>query len=187
MRVPMSWLRAHVDLPDVSTYQLADRLTNAALKVERVERVGADVDGVVVARVVSVEELTDYKKPIRWVTLDDGTAERQVICGATNFVADDFIAYARPPAVLPGGFTITRRRAYDRDSDGMICSARELGIGDDHTGILVLPRDLALGADVVDALGLRDDVLDIEVTTDRGYALSIRGVAREAAIAYGVD
>ena len=187
MRVPMSWLRAHVELPAVTTYDLADRLTNAALKVERVERIGADVEGVVVARVIAIEELSGFKKPIRWVTLDDGGSERQVICGATNFAAGDVIAYARPPATLPGGFTIARRRAYDRDSDGMICSARELGIGDDHSGILVLPADLPLGADVVDALGLRDDVLDIEVTTDRGYALSIRGVAREAAIAYGVD
>ena len=187
MRVPLSWLRSHVDLPDVPTNELAERLTNASLKVERVERIGGDVHGVVVARVVAVEELTGFKKPIRWVTLDDGDGERQVICGATNFAAGDVIAYARPPATLPGGFTITRRRAYERDSDGMICSARELGIGEDHTGILVLPRELPLGADVVEALGLRDDVLDIEVTTDRGYALSIRGVAREAAIAYGVD
>ena len=186
MRVPMSWLRAHVDLPEITTYELADRLTSAALKVERVERIGADVEGVVVARVVAVEELTEFKKPIRWVTLDDGSDQRQVICGATNFSVGDVIAYARPPATLPGGFTITRRRAYERDSDGMICSARELGIGDDHTGILVLPPELPLGAEVVDALGLRDDVLDIEVTTDRGYALSIRGVAREAAIACGV-
>jgi phenylalanyl-tRNA synthetase beta chain len=183
----MSWLGAHVDLPGVTSYELADRLTNAGLKVERVERLGSDVEGVVVARVVAVEELTGYKKPIRWVTLDDGDEHRQVICGATNFAVDDVIAYARPPATLPGGFTIDRRRAYERESDGMICSARELGIGEDHSGILVLPSQLPLGADVVDALGLRDDVLDIEVTTDRGYALSIRGVAREAATAYGVD
>ena len=187
MRVPLSWLRAHVDLPDVGAHDLADRLTAAGLKVEHVEHTGADVEGVVVARVVTVEELTGYKKPIRWVTLDDGNDQRNVICGATNFVAGDVIAYARPPATLPGGFTITRRRAYDRDSDGMICSARELGVGDDHSGILVLPPDTPLGADVVDALGLRDVVLDIEVTTDRGYALSVRGVAREVAIAYGLS
>jgi phenylalanyl-tRNA synthetase beta chain len=187
MRVPVSWLRTHVDLPDVPAHELADRLTAAGLKVEHVEQTGADVAGVVVARVVSIEELTDYKKPIRWVTLDDGSDQRQVICGATNFVAGDVIAYARPPATLPGGFSISRRRAYDRDSDGMICSARELGVGDDHAGILVLPSDAPLGADVVETLGLRDVVLDIEVTTDRGYALSVRGVARELAIAYGLS
>ena len=184
MRVPVSWLRAHVDLPTWSPRELADRLTAAGLKVERLEQTGEGVDGVVVARVVEVEELTDYKKPIRWVTLDDGADQRQVICGATNFTTGDLIAYARPPATLPGGFTISRRRAYDHDSDGMICSARELGIGDDHSGILVLSPDLTLGDDVVETLGLRDVVLDIAVNPDRGYALSVRGVARELAIAY---
>jgi phenylalanyl-tRNA synthetase beta chain len=184
MRVPLSWLRAHVDLPDVTPYDLAARLTDAGLKVEHVDRIGEEVSGVVVARVVEVEELAEFKKPIRWVTLDDGSDRRQVICGATNFAAGDVIAYARPPTTLPGGFTIARRRAYDHDSDGMICSARELGIGEDHSGILVLPSDLPLGADVVETLGLRDDVLDIAVNPDRGYALSVRGVARELAIAY---
>src|SRR4051794_39964219 len=123
MRVPVSWLRTHVDLPTWSPRDLADRLTAAGLKVERLEQTGEGVDGVVVARVVAIEELAGLKKPIRWVRLDDGSGERQVICGATNFAVDDLIAYARPPAMLPGGFTITRRRAYDHDSDGMICSA----------------------------------------------------------------
>jgi phenylalanyl-tRNA synthetase beta chain len=188
MKVPYSWLRAHVALADgVSTTEVASRLTAAGLKVEHIDRVGDDIDGVVVAKVLAVEELTEFKKPIRWVTLNDGTDERQVICGATNFVAGDVIAYARPPAMLPGGFAISKRAAYGRESDGMICSARELGLGDDHTGIMVLDPTLPLGADVVDALSLRDDVLDVNVNPDRGYALSIRGVAREVAIAFGLD
>jgi phenylalanyl-tRNA synthetase beta chain len=186
MRVPLSWLRSHVELPAPSPRDIAEKLTAAGLKVERLEHTGEGVEGVVVARVVEIEELTAYKKPIRWVTLDDGNDRRQVICGATNFAVGDVIAYARPPATLPGGFTITRRRAYDHDSDGMICSARELGIGDDHTGIVVLSPDLPLGADVVDVLGLRDVVLDVAVNPDRGYALSVRGIARELAVAYGV-
>src|SRR5947209_2165427 len=187
MRVPLSWLHDHVTLPESSPRALATRLTMAGLKVEHVEETGTDIRGVVVARVDSIEDLAGYKKPVRWVTLDDGDGERQVICGATNFAVGDRIAYARPPAQLPGGYTITKRRTYDRDSDGMICSARELGLGDDHSGILVLPPDLPLGADVVDALSLRDAVLDIEVTPDRGYTMSVRGVARELAIAYAVD
>jgi phenylalanyl-tRNA synthetase beta chain len=186
VRVPLSWLRDHVQLPDVPARELGLRLTQAGLKVEHVDHVGGDVAGVVVARVVEVEELSGFKKPIRWVTLDDGAGSRQVICGATNFAVDDVVAYARPPASLPGGFTVSRRRAYDHDSDGMICSARELGLGDDHSGILVLPDDLPLGADVVDALELRDDVLDVSVNPDRGYALSVRGIARELAVLYGV-
>src|SRR3954447_19202489 len=187
MRVPLSWLRAHVDVGDVAVHEIARRLTAAGLKVERVDAVGGDIDNVVIARVLDVEELTEFKKPIRWVTLTDGSDERQVICGAANFVAGDVVAYARPPAVLPGGFHIERRPAYGRDSDGMICSARELGLGDDHTGILVLDEQLPLGADVVDAMSLRDDVLDIAVNPDRGYALSVRGVAREVGIAFGAD
>ncbi|MDQ1685916.1 MAG: phenylalanyl-tRNA synthetase beta chain [Frankiaceae bacterium] len=192
MRAPLSWIRDYVDLPpDVSAHDIAARLTDAGLKVERVERIGADIEGVVVARVEAIEELTEFKKPIRWVTLATGTSAtgdetRQVICGATNFAVGDTVAYARPPARLPGGFEINRRVAYGRESDGMICSVRELGIGDDHTGILVLPTELPLGADVVDALGLRDDVLDVSVNPDRGYALSIRGIAREIATAFAV-
>ena len=187
MRVPLSWLRAHVQLPEHSPRALAERLTELGLKVEGVDEVGGEIHGVVTARVAAIEELTGFKKPIRWVTLDDGADERQVICGATNFAVGDVIAYARPPASLPGGFAITRRRAYDRDSDGMICSARELGLGEDHTGILVLPPDLPLGADVVEVMQLRDWVLDLAVNPDRGYALSIRGVARELAVAFDLD
>ena len=188
MRAPLSWIREYVDLPaDVSAHAVAERLTDAGLKVERVERIGGDIEGVVVARVEAIEELTEFKKPIRWVTLTTGAETRQVICGATNFAAGEVVAYARPPARLPGGFEIGKRPAYGRESDGMICSVRELGIGDDHSGILVLPTDLPLGADVVDVLGLRDDVLDVSVNPDRGYALSIRGIAREVATAFSVS
>jgi phenylalanyl-tRNA synthetase beta chain len=189
VRVPLSWLRDLVDV-EASARVVAERLTAAGLQVEKVDEVGHDVTNVVVARVLEVEELSGFKKPIRWVTLTDGSGERQVICGATNFVPGDVVAYARPPAELPGGFRVERRLAYGKDSDGMICSARELGMGDDHTGILVLGAGdiaaLPLGAEVVDVLGLRDSVLDIAVNPDRGYALSVRGVAREVATAFGV-
>jgi phenylalanyl-tRNA synthetase beta chain len=180
----MSWLREYVDLPPVRSREVADRLTMAGLQVEHVESVGGDISGVVVARVLAIEEITGQKKPIRWVRLSDGADERQVICGATNFAAGDLVAYARPPAVLPGGFEITARTTYGHLSDGMICSGRELGVSEDHAGILVLPADLALGSDIVEALELRDDVLDISINPDRGYALSVRGVAREVATAF---
>ncbi len=96
------------------------------------------------------------------------------------------IAYAQPGAVLPGGFEIGARKTYGRVSEGMICSVKELAIGDDHTGILVLPPDAPLGANFVEYANLKDDVLEITVTPDRGYAVSIRGVARELASAYQV-
>src|SRR3954451_14875928 len=191
MRVPLSWVTTLVDLPVVDSRDIAARLTRAGLKVEHVEEIGADIAGVVVARVLEIEELREYKKPIRWVTLTDDGGQRQVICGATNFAVGDLVAYARPPATLPGGFRIEKRPAYGHESDGMICSARELGLGDDHTGILVLgsgdEASLPLGADVVETLGLRDTVLELGINPDRGYALSMRGVAREVATAYGVD
>ncbi|MGN6472672.1 MAG: phenylalanine--tRNA ligase subunit beta [Mycobacteriales bacterium] len=186
MLAPMSWLKDYVDLPDASAREVAERLTAAGLQVERVDRIGEGIEGVVVAKVLSFEQLEGFKKPIRWVTLTDGTSERHVICGATNFAVDDIVAYARPPALLPGGFRIEAREAYGHLSDGMICSGRELGLSDDHAGILVLDPSLSLGADVVDTLGLRDEVLDISINPDRGYALSIRGIAREVATAYGV-
>src|SRR3954451_14526742 len=191
MRAPLSWLTAHVDLPQPDAWDIAQRLTDAGLKVEHVEVTGEDIDNVVVARVTAIEELSGFKKPIRWVTITDGKDERQVICGAANFVVGDVVAYARPPATLPGGFVVERRAAYGHESDGMICSARELGMGDDHTGIVVLGHgeesDLELGADVVGLLGLRDTVLELGVNPDRGYALSIRGIAREVATSYRID
>ena len=191
MRVPISWLCAHLDLDAPDPWDIADRLTTVGLKVEHVDVTGTDIENVVVARVLAIDELTEFKKPIRWVTLTDGKDERQVICGATNFAVGDVVAYARPPALLPGGFRVDRRAAYGRESDGMICSARELGMGDDHTGIVVLGHGddpgLELGADVVSVLGLRDTVLELGVNPDRGYALSVRGIAREVATSYRID
>ncbi|HMC72163.1 MAG TPA: phenylalanine--tRNA ligase subunit beta, partial [Mycobacteriales bacterium] len=138
MRVPISWLLDHVSLDRPDARDIAERLTLAGLKVEHVEVTGDDIGNVVVARVLDIEELTGFKKPIRYVAITDGKDERHVICGATNFAVDDLVAYARPPAQLPGGFRVEKREAYGHESDGMICSARELGLGDDHRGIIVL-------------------------------------------------
>src|SRR5579875_895124 len=194
MRVPLSWLREYAPVSEsCDAAEVARRLTAAGLEVESAEPVGRDVSGVVVAQVLSVEELTGFKKPIRYcrVAVEEGHApgtegNAGVICGATNFAAGDKVALARPGAVLPGGFAIGARKTYGRLSEGMICAADELGIGDDHTGILVLPPDAPLGADFAGYAGLRDDVLDIAVTPDRGYCVSVRGVARELASAFGV-
>jgi phenylalanyl-tRNA synthetase beta chain len=194
MRVPVSWLREYADVPsDVPVTELAQRLTDAGLKMEAVERVGADLRGPLVAgQVRDVEQfVANNGKTIRWCQVDVGeSAPRGIVCGATNFSVDDLVVVALPGAVLPGGFEISARRTYGHVSDGMICSAHELGLGTDHAGILVLGSDEHLGvlpgADLVDVLGLVDDVLDIEVTPDRGYCLSVRGVAREAATAFAV-
>ncbi|MGE5137601.1 MAG: phenylalanine--tRNA ligase subunit beta [Gemmatimonadota bacterium] len=188
MRVPLSWLREYAPVPaDTDAADVARRLTAAGLEVETVEPAGQDITGVVVARVTAVEELTGFRKPVRYCQVDDGSGqERGVICGAVNFAAGDMVPLALPGAVLPGGFEITARKTYGHVSDGMICSARELAIGDEHAGIMVLPAGAPLGADFVAYAGLADHVFDIAVTPDRGYALSIRGIARELASAYGV-
>jgi phenylalanyl-tRNA synthetase beta chain len=196
MRVPLSWLREYAQLPEpVDVTEVAQRLTGAGLEVEALESVGQDIRGVVVAQVLLIEELTGLKKPIRYcrVAVSDaqlsGPPEEAsgVICGAVNFKVGDRVALALPGAVLPGGFEIGARRTYGRISEGMICAASELALGDDHTGIMVLPPDAPLGADFVAYAGLRDEVLEIAVTPDRGYAVSVRGLARELASAYNVS
>jgi len=195
MRVPISWLREYAPIPlPVDAQEVGRRLTAAGLEVEAVEQVGHDVHGVIVAQVLIIEELTGFKKPIRYcrvaisdaeLTADPATVTG-VICGATNFRAGDRVAFATPGATLPGGFEITAAKKYGQLSQGMICAVDELGIGEDHSGILILPPDTPLGVDFTEYARLRDDVLDITVTPDRGYAVSIRGVARELASAYRV-
>jgi phenylalanyl-tRNA synthetase beta chain len=195
MRVPLSWLREYAPIPEpYDALEVGRRLTLAGLEVEAVEQVGHDVHGVITAQVMSVEELTGFKKPIRYcyvaVSEDELTKDPEtltgVICGATNFSEGDRVAFATVGATLPGGFEITAAKKYGRVSQGMICAVDELGIGEDHAGILVLPPDTPLGVDFAEYAGLRDDVLEITVTPDRGYAVSIRGVARELASAYQV-
>jgi phenylalanyl-tRNA synthetase beta chain len=190
MRVPVSWLREYVDLPESLTgRELAERLIPAGFEVETVHESGAGLTGpLVVGQVLEIEELTGFKKPIRYCRVQVGPEPADVngiVCGARNFQAGDKIVAALPGAVLPGDFKIAARKTYDHVSEGMICSARELGIGEDHSGIIVLPADVQVGADAIELLGIRDEVLDIAVTTDRGYCLSMRGMARETAIVYG--
>jgi phenylalanyl-tRNA synthetase beta chain len=194
MRVPLSWLREYVDLPATETGRdVQAKLISAGLEVETVEQLGADLKGpLVVGQVATIEELTEFKKPIRFCTVDvgqaNGTGEPQeIVCGARNFAVGDKVVVALPGAVLPGDFQIAERKTYGKMSRGMICSSDELNMGDDGTkGIIVLPPETEIGKDAVELLELVDEVLDIAVTPDRGYCLSMRGVARETAIAYGL-
>jgi phenylalanyl-tRNA synthetase beta chain len=194
MRVPLSWLREYAPIPEpVDAADVARRLTAAGLEVESHEPVG-DIRDVVTAQVVTIEELTEFKKPIRYCRVatspedlsSDPQALRGVICGARNFSEGDKVALALPGSVLPGGFEIAARKTYGHVSEGMICAADELAVGDDHSGIIVLPPDTPLGVDFIELAGLHDEVFEIAITPDRGYAVSIRGIARELASAYGV-
>ncbi|WP_324788708.1 phenylalanine--tRNA ligase subunit beta [Streptomyces sp. H51] len=192
MRVPLSWLREYVDLPATETGRdVQAKLISAGLEVETVEHLGADLKGpLVVGQVLTIEELEGFKKPIRFCTVDVGTANgtgepQEIVCGARNFAAGDKVVVVLPGAVLPGGFAIAARKTYGKTSHGMICSSDELGMGDDGSkGIIVLPPETEVGKDAIELLELVDEVLDIAVTANRGDCLSIRGVARETAIAY---
>ena len=194
MKAPASWIREYVDLPaDVTTADLTHRLTALGLKLEAIESAGADISGpLVVGRVLTMEpEPQKNGKTINWCTVDvgaaNGTGEPQgIVCGAHNFAPGDLVVVVLPGGVLPGGFEISARKTYGHVSAGMICSSRELGLGDDHDGIIVLPADAGEpGDDAFDVLGLREEVIEFEINPDRAYALSLRGIAREAALAYG--
>ncbi|WP_225837476.1 phenylalanine--tRNA ligase subunit beta [Streptomyces sp. NK08204] len=194
MRVPLSWLREYVDLPATETGRdVQAKLISAGLEVETVEQLGADLKGpLVVGQVLTIEELEGFKKPIRFCTVDvgqaNGTGEPQeIVCGARNFSVGDKVVVVLPGAMLPGGFAIAARKTYGKVSHGMICSSGELGMGEDGShGIIVLPPETEVGKDAIELLELVDEVLDIAVTANRGDCLSIRGVARETAIAYGL-
>jgi len=193
MRVPYSWLREVVSAGapdwDVPPAELEQTLVRIGHEVEEVTPLGP-VDGpLTVGRVTDIEELTGFKKPIRFCRVDVGDGQdREIVCGATNFVTGDLVVAALPGTSLPGGFTITGRKTYGRDSDGMICSAAELGLGADHSGILVLPPGTAEpGADGAAVLGLDDVIFHLALTPDRGYTVSLRGLAREIACAYDLD
>src|SRR5580692_7628467 len=173
MLIPLSWLLEYAPLPEpVDPAEVGRRLTGIGLEIEATEHIGTEVSGVVVARVLEIEELSGHKKPIRYCRVTTGPSaddERQVICGAVNFAVGDLVALALPGSVLPGGIEIGARKAYGKLSDGMICSMAELALGDDHSGILVLPADSPLGADFAEYAGLRDVVYDVNVTPDKGH------------------
>ncbi len=210
MRAPISWLRAWADVPaDATGEQVAAALVRVGLEEEGLH--GGDVTGpVVVGRVLTADpEPQKNGKTIRWCSVDVGTMHgaggagdsaaggepRGIVCGAANFGPGDLVVVALPGAVLPGPFPIAARRTYGHVSDGMLCSARELGLGDDHAGIIVLERllgasaagGLAPGQDALALLGVAEEVVEVNVTPDRGYCFSVRGLAREYVHGAGLD
>ena len=190
MKAPLSWLREYAEIPaEISLEQLENAFVSVGFEVESIEVQGADLTGpLVVGKVLEIEELKEHKKPIRYVGLDCGEGStRYVICGAQNFSVGDLVVVALPGAVLPGNFAISARETYGKTSNGMICSARELGINEDHAGIIVLPAQSAVvGSNAIELLEINDCIIDVAVNPDRGYALSIRGLAREVAASLGV-
>ncbi|WP_035781929.1 phenylalanine--tRNA ligase subunit beta, partial [Arthrobacter sp. H14] len=203
MRVPLSWLREYAQVPDgASAEEVMADLVRVGLEEEDVHRPSDELYGpIVVGEVLSKEpEPQSNGKTINWCQVqvapegttaaDGGDAVHGIVCGADNFVVGDKVVVTLPGSVLPGDFKIAPRKTYGHISDGMIASVRELGIGEDHDGILVLSTigvDAEIGSDAVVLLGLNDEAAEINVTPDRGYCFSIRGVAREYAHATGTD
>src|SRR5829696_6230556 len=191
MKALKSWILDHVDVPaGVTTDELTARLTLTGLKLEAVASPGREITGpLVIGRVLTMEpEPQKNGKTINWCTVDvgdaNGSGEPQgIVCGAHNFKPGDLVVTVLPGGVLPGGFEIGARKTYGHLSAGMICSARELGLGEDHDGIIVLPEDAGEpGQDVRPVLGLDEETIELEINPDRAYALSVRGIAREVLV-----
>ncbi len=181
----------------VSAEDLDSGFVRVGFETEGYEAIEETSGPLVIGRVETIEELTGFKKPIRFCHLDvgqaNGTGELQeIVCGARNFAEGDYVVVSLPGAVLPGGFAIAARKTYDHMSNGMICSAAELGLASQQTtGIINLGKDssafgLNPGDDARDFLGLNDTIFDVNVTPDRGYALSARGMVRELASAFNI-
>ncbi len=181
MKVLLSWLREFAPIegdPD----DIAVQLTDLGMELESVTRIGEGLDGIVVAQVLDIREHPDADK-IRLVDVDTGDGvPLQICCGASNMSVGDRVPLATIGTVMPGGMEIAARKMRGQASNGMLCSAREMEIGDDHAGILILPGDVALGEPVTEALGLRSDVVyDFDALPNRPDTLSVLGVARDLA------
>lgn len=206
--VSLSWLGDHVELPsDATIAQVAQDLVAVGLEEEEIHP--PSVTGPLVAgRVLTLEQETHKNgKTVNYCRVDVGQfndepgqgkeksdlPSRGIICGAHNFEVGDTVVVCLPGAVLPGPFPISARKTYGHVSDGMICSLRELGLGEDHDGIIVLNQFLdgtpipEPGTDLISTLGLGEEVLEINVTPDRGYCFSMRGVAREYSLSTGAS
>jgi len=186
VKVPLSWLAEYVELPkDATPHDVMEQLVRVGLEEE--SAIGGEITGpVVVGKVLEfVEEEQSNGKTIRWCQVQVGPNPldvRGIVCGARNFEVGDKVVVTLPGAVLPGGFEIAARKTYGHISDGMIASAKELSLSDDHDGILrlvILGLDPELGSDALELLGLNEAAAEVNVTPDRGYCFSIRGIARE--------
>ena len=192
MRIPRTWLEDFIAIPQTATIDdIADAYVRIGIEPEGTECIGADLQGPIVVGQVRefVEEPQSNGKTIRWCQVEVAPGDvRGIVCGAGNFIQGDKVIVSLPGAVLPGGFAIAARKTYGHVSDGMICSARELGMGDDHNGIirlLELGLDPELGTDAIALLALRDEIIELNVLPDSGFCMSIRGAARELSHATG--
>src|SRR6478735_2967897 len=185
MRAPLSWIRDFTPV-DAPVADVVSAFNQLGLEVEGVEQPGEDITGVIAAQVLDVVAHPNADK-LSLVDITTGDGVTRVVCGAPNVVAGMVVPYAPAGATLPGGFTLERRKIRGQVSDGMLCSAKELGLGEDHSGILDLDPATDLGADVREVLGLDDVIFDLAITPNRPDAMCIVGVARELAAHFSLD
>ncbi|MDH3647840.1 MAG: phenylalanine--tRNA ligase subunit beta [Gammaproteobacteria bacterium] len=185
MRFSEAWLREWVD-PPVDTRELASQLTMAGLEVAGVEPAAPGFSDVVLGHVDSVEPHPNADK-LRVCQVNVGASTEQIVCGASNVAAGQFVAVARVGAQLPGGVKVGKENLRGIESGGMICSAKELGMGEDADGIMVLPKGGRIGNDLRDHLSLDDLVIEVELTPNRGDCLGLAGIAREVAVINRTD
>src|SRR5512138_2212103 len=185
MRISLAWLAEYVDLGRIGPEDLAKRLTAVGLEVEAIERTGTGLEGVVAARIVGSEKHPNAEKlSVTRVDLG-GEQPLQIVCGAKNYVVGDVVPLARVGTTLPGGTKIEKAKLRGVESFGMLCSARELGLAEDASGLLLLDRTTAPGTPIAKALALEDVLLEVNVTPNRPDCLSHRGIAREVAALLG--
>lgn len=184
MLVSLKWLRDYVDI-DITPEEVAAKLSMAGIEVESVDETGPDFTGVVVARIVSVQPHPNADK-LSLCEVSTGDRTCSVVCGAPNVTEGIFVPLAQVGATIPGGYSIKHSKIRGESSEGMLCSEDELGIGDDASGIMVLPDNLTLGEDLAVALDLKDVTFDVSITPNRADCLSMVGIAREIAAMTGV-
>ena len=185
MKFSEKWLREWVN-PAISSDELVAQITLAGLEVDEVEPAAGEFSGVVIGEIITAEPHPNADK-LQVCTVSDGQANQQVVCGAPNARAGIKVAYATLGAILPGNFKIKKAKLRQVESFGMLCSAAELQISEDHDGIMELPADAPLGMDLREYMQLDDQIIDVDLTPNRGDCLSIAGLAREVGVLNAVD
>ena len=180
MKFSEQWLREWVN-PNIGSQELMDQITMAGLEVDGFEAVAGEFSGVVVGEVVSVAPHPDADK-LRVCQVSNGEQTVQVVCGAPNVRDGLKVPFAEVGAVLPGNFKIKKAKLRGQPSEGMLCSESELGLSDNHDGLMELPEDAPVGQPVVDYLKLNDITIDVDLTPNRSDCLSIKGLAREVGV-----
>jgi len=180
MKFSESWLRQSVN-PSISTEDMVAQVTMAGLEVESVEPAAPSMSGVVVGEIVSIEQHPDADK-LRVCQVSGGEAQAQIVCGAPNVKVGIKVPFAVVGATLPGDFKIKKAKLRGVESFGMLCSQTELQLGDDDSGLWELPSDASVGSDLIEYLDLNDNIIEVDLTPNRGDCLSIRGLAREVGV-----